>query len=84
MRLSGICAAVRCLELPGDVNVEILESSEGAGGVWQSNSFPGLVCDVVAYSYSYSFYRMSGERIKQNPSSPNYILLFSLEEKLFP
>ncbi len=33
----------------------VLEASEGVGGVWYHNGYPGARCDVESYDYSYSF-----------------------------
>ena len=35
--------------------VVVLEGSEGLGGVWYHNGYPGARCDVESYDYSYSF-----------------------------
>ena len=35
--------------------VLVLEASEGVGGVWYHNGYPGARCDVESYDYSYSF-----------------------------
>lgn len=35
--------------------VAVLEASEGVGGVWFHNGYPGARCDVESYDYSYSF-----------------------------
>jgi len=33
----------------------ILEANESLGGVWQSNTYPGVACDVASHLYQYSF-----------------------------
>ena len=33
----------------------IYEKSDGAGGVWHDNTYPGAACDVPSHLYSYSF-----------------------------
>ena len=33
----------------------ILERSDGVGGVWRSNTYPGARCDVPSHLYSFSF-----------------------------
>lgn len=33
----------------------VLEGSDGIGGVWNHNRYPGARCDVESYDYSYSF-----------------------------
>ena len=35
--------------------VVVLEASDGIGGVWHHNGYPGARCDVESYDYSYSF-----------------------------
>lgn len=35
--------------------VQVLEASDGIGGVWHHNRYPGARCDVESYDYSYSF-----------------------------
>lgn len=35
--------------------VLVLEASDGIGGVWFHNGYPGARCDVESYDYSYSF-----------------------------
>ncbi len=36
-------------------SVVVLEASDGVGGVWRHNGYPGARCDVESYDYSYSF-----------------------------
>jgi cyclohexanone monooxygenase len=33
----------------------IYEKSEGVGGAWRNNTYPGAACDVPSHLYSYSF-----------------------------
>ena len=33
----------------------VLEASDGIGGVWHHNRYPGARCDVESYDYSYAF-----------------------------
>ena len=35
--------------------VAVLEASDGIGGVWHHNAYPGARCDVESFDYSYSF-----------------------------
>src|SRR5271166_233837 len=35
--------------------VVVLEASDGIGGVWYHNAYPGARCDVESHDYSYSF-----------------------------
>jgi cation diffusion facilitator CzcD-associated flavoprotein CzcO len=52
----GICAAI-LLKERGIDNVLVLERSEGIGGTWYNNRYPGLACDVPSDLYSYSFFQ---------------------------
>ena len=52
---SGLCMAKRLLDV-GMQNFVILEKSQGVGGVWHDNRYPGLSCDIPAHLYSYSFF----------------------------
>ena len=51
---SGIGMAHRLKE-SGVEDVVILERSDGVGGVWQLNTYPGCTCDVPSNLYSFSF-----------------------------
>lgn len=51
---SGIGAAIK-LKKSGINNFIILETSEGLGGTWRHNQYPGLCCDIMAHLYSFSF-----------------------------
>ena len=35
----------------------LFEASDGVGGTWRSNTYPGAACDVPSHLYSYSFAR---------------------------
>ncbi len=37
------------------LRVAVIEASDGIGGVWYHNAYPGARCDVESYDYSYSF-----------------------------
>lgn len=37
------------------LRVALIEASDGIGGVWYHNAYPGARCDVESYDYSYSF-----------------------------
>jgi len=57
----------------------VLEASDGIGGVWYHNGYPGARCDVESYDYSYRFspeleqeWRWS-ERYAQQPEILRYI-----------
>jgi cation diffusion facilitator CzcD-associated flavoprotein CzcO len=52
----GICAAI-LLRQRGITDVVLLERSNGIGGTWYNNRYPGLACDVPTDLYSYSFFQ---------------------------
>jgi cation diffusion facilitator CzcD-associated flavoprotein CzcO len=52
--MSGICMAIKLREA-GITDLVILEKSEGPGGTWHDNTYPGACCDVASHLYSFSF-----------------------------
>jgi cation diffusion facilitator CzcD-associated flavoprotein CzcO len=50
----GMGAAV-ALRRAGVEDITILERSDGVGGTWRSNTYPGAACDVQSHLYSLSF-----------------------------
>jgi cation diffusion facilitator CzcD-associated flavoprotein CzcO len=50
---AGICAAIH-LRKAGRSFV-VLEKSDGIGGTWRDNTYPGCACDVPSHLYSFSF-----------------------------
>lgn len=50
----GLGMAIR-LERAGITDYAIYEKSDGVGGTWRSNTYPGAACDVPSHLYSYSF-----------------------------
>ena len=52
--MSGLLAAIR-LKQAGYGKLLIVERSEGLGGTWWSNRYPGCACDIPSHFYSYSF-----------------------------
>ncbi len=54
MGFSGIGAAIKLLECDID-NIAIYEKSDGIGGTWHENRYPGAACDVPSHLYCYSF-----------------------------
>lgn len=48
-------AMVHALRKAGIEDWLILERSEDVGGVWRSNTYPGIACDVPSHLYSFSF-----------------------------
>ncbi len=50
----GICATIQ-LRLAGFGSVTVFEKSDGVGGTWRDNTYPGAACDVPSHLYSFSF-----------------------------
>jgi len=50
----GICMAKRLLD-EGIEDFVVLERSDGIGGTWNLNRYPGCECDVQSALYSFSF-----------------------------
>ena len=52
--ISGLGSAYKLLE-NNNTSFIILEKSEGVGGTWRENTYPGLCCDVPSHFYSFFF-----------------------------
>ncbi len=50
----GLGLAIR-LAQAGQHDFVLFEASDGVGGTWRSNTYPGAACDVPSHLYSYSF-----------------------------
>ena len=50
----GMAAAV-ALKRAGFDDLVVVERSDGVGGTWRSNTYPGAACDVQSHLYSLSF-----------------------------
>ncbi len=51
---AGLCVSIKLLEAGID-DVTVLEKSDGVGGTWRANTYPGAACDVPSHLYSFSF-----------------------------
>lgn len=51
---SGLAMAIQLLE-HGIDTFTIYEKSDGVGGTWRDNTYPGAACDVPSHLYSLSF-----------------------------
>ncbi len=51
---SGIGAAIK-LDQAGFPDYVVLEKSDGIGGAWHANTYPGVAVDIPSFSYSFSF-----------------------------
>jgi len=52
--LSGLATAIQLVRA-GIRNFTLIEQSDGVGGTWRDNSYPGAACDVPSHLYSFSF-----------------------------
>lgn len=50
----GLGAAV-ALRRSGIDDLVIIEGSDGVGGTWRRNTYPGAACDIQSHLYSFSF-----------------------------
>ncbi len=50
----GLCTGKRLLD-EGFEDFVLLEKSDGVGGTWNLNRYPGCECDIVSALYSFSF-----------------------------
>jgi cation diffusion facilitator CzcD-associated flavoprotein CzcO len=53
--VSGIAMAVR-LDRAGLHDLTVYEASDGPGGTWRDNTYPGCEVDVASHAYSFSFF----------------------------
>lgn len=51
---AGVCCGIKLLE-KGINNFRIVEKSQGIGGTWWDNTYPGAACDVASHFYCFSF-----------------------------
>ncbi len=52
--LSGLAMAMQLVR-SGSREFTVLEHSDGVGGTWHDNTYPGSGCDVPSHLYSFSF-----------------------------
>ena len=52
--LSGLATAIQLVRA-GVRSFTIIEQSDGVGGTWRDNVYPGAACDVPSHLYSFSF-----------------------------
>jgi cation diffusion facilitator CzcD-associated flavoprotein CzcO len=52
--IGGLALAMGLIE-DGIDDFVVLERSDGVGGTWRHNTYPGAACDVPSHLYSYSF-----------------------------
>lgn len=51
---SGMCAVIM-LKRAGFADITVFEASDGIGGTWKQNTYPGCACDVPSVLYCFSF-----------------------------
>jgi cation diffusion facilitator CzcD-associated flavoprotein CzcO len=51
---SGLCMAMK-LRAAGMNSFLMIEKSDGIGGTWWENRYPGCACDIPSHLYSFSF-----------------------------
>lgn len=51
---SGLAAAIQ-LSRSGDEDYLVIERQDDLGGTWNSNTYPGVQCDIPSHLYSFSF-----------------------------
>ncbi len=52
--LSGLATAIQLVR-SGVRSFTVIEQSDGVGGTWRDNVYPGAACDVPSHLYSFSF-----------------------------
>lgn len=65
---SGVCAGIKLLE-QDITNFKIVEKSDGVGGTWWDNTYPGAACDIPSHLYCFSFEQNPNWSRKFSPQS---------------
>lgn len=71
--LSGLAFGIQ-LTRSGLSDFTIIEQSDGVGGTWRDNAYPGSGCDVPSHLYSFSFFPKSDwtRRFAEQPEILDY------------
>ncbi len=71
--LSGLAAGMQLIR-SGLTSFSIIEQSDGVGGTWRDNVYPGSACDVPSHLYSFSFFPKSdwSRRFAEQPEILSY------------
>src|SRR5664280_259864 len=71
--LSGLATAMQLVR-SGVRSFTVIEQSEGVGGTWRDNTYPGSACDVPSHLYSFSFFPKSywTRRFAEQPEILSY------------
>jgi cation diffusion facilitator CzcD-associated flavoprotein CzcO len=70
----GLCAATQ-LRRHGIDSFTIYEKSDGVGGTWRDNTYPGAACDVPSHLYSFSYERKH-DWTRKYPEQPEILAYF--------
>ena len=67
-----------------NIDFDILEKGDTAGGIWRDNTYFGVACDVpgILYCYKYEIMRMAG--LPKQPDILKYLEHFATKYKLRP
>ncbi|HEY5946580.1 MAG TPA: NAD(P)/FAD-dependent oxidoreductase, partial [Kofleriaceae bacterium] len=82
---AGLAMAIR-LKRSGHEDFTIVERSEGVGGTWHDNRYPGAGCDVPSHLYCFSFAPKSDWHYKfaRQPEIESYFQQLVETERLGP
>ena len=79
----GLTAAMM-LRKEGVTNLRVIERSQGVGGTWYNNRYPGAEVDVPSSVYSWAFRRFKWSRTHaRQPEIQKYIELVCTEQGLW-
>ena len=76
---AGLCMGIQLLDAGIDT-FTIFEKSDGVGGTWRDNTYPGAACDVPSHLYSLSF-APKADWTRKFPEQPEILEYF---ESLVP
>jgi len=81
----GLCMGAK-LKQAGIDSFTIYEKSEGVGGTWHDNTYPGACCDVPSHFYSFSFALNSewSQPFSRQPEILAYFENLAAEHELVP
>jgi cation diffusion facilitator CzcD-associated flavoprotein CzcO len=79
----GLTAAMM-LRKEGVTNFRVIERSQGVGGTWYNNRYPGAEVDVPSTCYSWTFRRFNWSRTHaRQPEIQKYVELVCTEQGLW-
>ncbi|KAF2155949.1 FAD/NAD(P)-binding domain-containing protein [Myriangium duriaei CBS 260.36] len=83
---SGLGLAIQLRRKLGVDNIRIIEKSDGVGGTWRANTYPGCGCDVMSHFYSFSFALKSDwtRMYSMQPEIQSYFEALAREFQLYP